>query len=96
MRNSRAIAADEPGRNLSSEARNTTAFAISSDVPNLPRGTMLLTMAVEVSSSRNPGVSIKPGLIAFTRMRRCLRSVVHEIAATETPYEPPSAPTALF
>ena len=45
---------------------------------------MLLTMArvswsvsVEVSSSCNPGVSIKPGLIAFTRMRRCLRSVVH-------------------
>jgi hypothetical protein len=26
---------------------------------------------------RNPGVSIKPGLIAFTRMRRCLRPAVH-------------------
>jgi hypothetical protein len=40
--------------------RRSIAFAISSDVPNLPRGTMLLTMAwvswsvsVEVSSSRS-------------------------------------------
>jgi hypothetical protein len=35
------------------------------------------SVSVEVSSSRNPGVSIKPGLIAFTRMALCLKSVVH-------------------
>src|SRR5712691_3357178 len=61
---------------LSSDARNTTAFAISSGVPNLPSGILLdiiflrcSPVSVEASSSLSPGVSVEPGLTAFTRMR---------------------------
>src|SRR5216683_138784 len=76
---------------LSSDARNTTAFAISSGVPNRPSGTMLLIIfrrcspvSEEASKALNPGVSIEPGLTAFTRMRRGLRSVVHVRANERT------------
>ena len=68
---------------LSSEARKTAALAISSGRPSLPNGTVALMLfkrscptGEEPSSSRRPSVSIGPGLIAFTRMRRALRSVV--------------------
>ena len=71
--------------------RNTTAFAISSGVPNLPSGTLLEIICLrccpiseEDSSSLSPGVSIEPGLTAFTRMRRCFRSVVHVRANERT------------
>ena len=37
-------------------------------------------VSVEASKSLNPGVSIEPGLMAFTRIRRCFRSVVHVLA----------------
>src|SRR6516162_8984797 len=30
----------------------------------------------DASASLNPGVSVRPGLTAFTRMRRCFKSVV--------------------
>src|SRR5262245_57179372 len=35
-------------------------------------------------SSANPGVSIEPGLTAFTRMRRCFNCVVHVRANERT------------
>src|SRR3989454_5226859 len=76
---------------LSSDARNTTAFAISSGVPNLPSGTVLeiifkrcWPVSEEPSSSFSPGVSVAPGLTAFTRMRRSLRSVVNVRARERT------------
>src|SRR4029077_4325694 len=69
---------------LSSDARNTAAFAISSGLPSRPSGTVLLMLFKRScpvgelpKSSRSPSVSIGPGLIAFTRMCRALRSVVH-------------------
>jgi hypothetical protein len=68
----------------SSEARNTTALAISSGVPSLPSGTLLemffnrcWPVSEEPRSPLSPGVSIEPGLTAFTRMRRSFKSVVH-------------------
>src|SRR3989454_546480 len=76
---------------LSSDARNTTAFAISSGVPNLPSGTVLeiifkrcWPVSEETSRSFSPGVSVAPGLTAFTRMRRSLRSVVNVRAKERT------------
>src|SRR5437899_3597216 len=54
---------------LSSDARNTTAFAISSGVPRLPSGTVLAIVLArcwpaseEPRSSFSPGVSVAPGL----------------------------------
>src|SRR2546426_6360742 len=38
----------------------------------------------EASKSRAPGVSIEPGLTAFTRMRRAFKSVVHVRANERT------------
>jgi hypothetical protein len=67
------------------------AFAISSGVPNLPSGTMLVIIfrrsapaSEESGKSFNPGVSIDPGLTAFTRMRRSFKSVVHVRANERT------------
>src|SRR2546430_6321016 len=40
-------------RNRSSDGRNTTTFAISSGVPNLPSGTMLASGSVVSSCRRN-------------------------------------------
>ena len=74
---------------LSSEARNPTALAISSGVPNLPSGTRVASLcqrgspaSAEATRSCSPGVSIGPGLTAFTRMRRACRSVV-QVRANE-------------
>src|SRR4029077_734387 len=74
---------------LSSEARNTTAFAISSGVPRRPSGTVFeiiflrcFPVSEEASSSLSPGVSIGPGLTAFTRIRRSFKSVV-QVRANE-------------
>src|SRR6266566_8852242 len=68
-----------PGR-LSSDARKTTAFAISSGLPSLPRGTVLESIlirsrpvSVDARSSFSPGVSVEPGDTALTRMWRALR-----------------------
>ncbi|PYQ48997.1 MAG: hypothetical protein DMF78_19615 [Acidobacteria bacterium] len=76
---------------LSSEARNTTAFAISSGLPSRPSGTMpaiafrrCSPAPVDAASSVSPGVSMGPGLTAFTRMRRSFRSVVHVRANDRT------------
>jgi hypothetical protein len=78
-------------RDFSPTARNTTALATSSGVPNLPSGTALEICVrrcsptpEEASKSLNPGVSINPGLIAFTRMPRTFRSVVHVRANERT------------
>jgi hypothetical protein len=67
------------------------AFAISSGAPNLPSGTALEIISlpcwpvpVEASRLLNPGVSMKPGLTAFTRMRRSFKSVVHVRANERT------------
>ena len=72
-----------------SDARNSTAFAISSGVPNLPRGVLLeiiflrcSPVSEEASRSLSPGVSMVPGLTAFTRMRRSFKSVV-QVRANE-------------
>jgi len=40
--------------------------------------------SVEAYFSLNPSVSITPGLIAFTRIRRSLKSVVHVRANERT------------
>src|SRR5262249_1970645 len=76
---------------LSSEARNTTAFAMSSGVPSLPSGMLLESIfkycspdPLEAVRSLSPGVSIGPGLTAFTRMRRSFKSVVHVRANERT------------
>src|SRR5437870_9725885 len=68
----------------SSEARNTTALAISSAVPSLPSGTLVeiifkrcWPVSEEPRRPLSPGVSMEPGLTAFTRMRRSFKSVVH-------------------
>jgi hypothetical protein len=71
---------------------NITAFAISSAVPNLPSETVLeiifarcSPVCEETSRSLSPGVSMKPGLTAFTRMRRSFKSVVN-VRAKRTLY----------
>jgi hypothetical protein len=68
---------------LSSDARNTTALAIYAGVPSLPSGTWWKApfkrcwpASAEASRSFSPGVSVTPGLTAFTRMRRPFKSVV--------------------
>jgi hypothetical protein len=38
----------------------------------------------DASTSLNPGVSVRPGLTAFTRMRRCFKSVVQVRAKERT------------
>src|ERR1700686_3550899 len=60
---------------LSSEARNTTAFAISSGCPNRPIGTVAIMAALNCLISSAffpkeliPGVSIGPGLMVLTRI----------------------------
>src|SRR5439155_17320268 len=67
------------------------AFAISSGVPNLPSGTVLeiifkrcWPVSEEASRPFSPGVSVAPGLTAFPRMRRSLRSVVNVRAKERT------------
>ena len=64
---------------LSSDARKTTALAIPSGVPSLPSGTKVDSVfrrcsatPVDATRSFSPGVSMGPGLTAFTRMRRSL------------------------
>src|SRR5262249_41157770 len=59
----------------SSDARNRAAFATSSGVPIRPIGTAAMTFALNSSSCSlvppamlPPGVSIGPGLMAFTRI----------------------------
>src|SRR3984885_15995908 len=76
---------------LSSDARNTPALAISSDVPMRPIGTEDTRPAVICWSwsgfwakPLTPGVSIGPGLTAFTRILRSFRSFVHERANDRT------------
>ncbi len=89
---------------LSSDARNTTALAISLAVPGLPSGILSDIMFKRCSPglpSRilsdimfkrcspaalpcHAGVSINPGLTAFTRMRRSFKSVVHVRANERT------------
>ena len=67
----------------SSEARNTAALATSSGAPSLPSG-VAAAMNFRRSSPTcdeakrlvRPGVLMDPGLIAFTRIRRCFKSVV--------------------
>lgn len=72
---------------LSSDARNTTALAISSGVPSRPSG-MLVEIVFLASDpgtiSLKAGVSVGPGLTALTRMRRSLRSAVHVRANERT------------
>src|SRR5436190_2199444 len=65
----------------SSDARKTTAFAISLGAPNRPAGTWFWMEAAVAfrSASDNPsllykGVEIGPGLTAFTRMPREISS----------------------
>jgi hypothetical protein len=67
----------------SSDARNTTALAISSGLPSRPIGTAVdsafsrcCPVSDEAINSPKPGVSVDPGDIAFTRMRRDFKSVV--------------------
>src|SRR2546422_8965958 len=74
---------------LSSDARNSTAFAISSGVPRLPSGTVLAIVLArcwpaseEPRSSFSPGVSVAPGLTALTRMWRSFKSDV-QVRANE-------------
>ena len=72
---------------LSSDARNTTALAISLAVPGLPSGILSDIMFKRCSPAALPchaGVSINPGLTAFTRMRRSFKSVVHVRANERT------------
>ena len=70
-------------------ARNTAAAAISSGVPSLPSGVAAPIIlrrcspaGEDASSPFKPGVSIEPGLIALTRMRRGFKSVV-QVPANE-------------
>ena len=68
---------------LSSDARNKTAFATSSGLPIRPSGIVFKRVVFICSSSNKrlrTGVSVGPGLIALTRILRCLRSTVHERA----------------
>jgi hypothetical protein len=58
-------------------------------VPSLPSGTMVEIIFLgcspaskEASRSLSPGVSMEPGLMAFTRMRRSFKSVV-QVRANE-------------
>src|SRR5215510_14724236 len=76
---------------LSSEARKTTALATSSDVPSLPSGALVRIAfkpsrpaPADATASFNPGVSMRTGLTAFTRMRRCFKSVVQIRAKQRT------------
>src|SRR5437660_5355393 len=66
------------------EARNTTALAISSAVPSLPSGTLLeiffkrcWPVSEDPTRPFSPGVSMEPGLTAFTRLQRSFTAVVH-------------------
>src|SRR6266446_8897528 len=66
-------------------------LAISSGRPKRPRGTVAAIIfarcwpvSEEASSSFSPGVSVAPGLTAFTRMRRSFSSVVHVRANERT------------
>src|SRR6266404_77233 len=75
----------------SAGGRNPTALAISSGVPSLPSGTLLeiafkrcSPAPVEATRSFSPGVSMGPGLTAFTRMWRSFKSVVHVRANERT------------
>src|SRR5258708_4471767 len=68
----------------SSDARKTTALAISSGFPSLPSGTTFeiifnrcCPVSEEPTSSQSPAASVEPGLTALTRIRRLRRSVAH-------------------
>src|SRR5437660_6557985 len=68
-----------------------TALAISSGVPSLPSGTLLeiifnrcWPVSEDARRPLSPGVSMEPGLTAFTRMRRSFKSVVHDRANNES------------
>ena len=57
-----------------------TAFAMSSGVPTLASGILLEIVFKRCSPASvecHAGVSVNPGLTAFTRMRRSFKSVVH-------------------
>jgi hypothetical protein len=67
------------------------AFATSSGVPSLPSGTLLAIDfrrsapdGEQASRSFKPGVSVEPGLTAFTRIRRVLRSVGYRFDPSRT------------
>src|SRR5258708_32560434 len=72
----------------SSDARKETALAISSGLPNLPSGTFfarssfILVSASPCCQVSKIGVSICPGLMVFTRMRRSFSSLV-QVRANE-------------
>jgi hypothetical protein len=76
---------------LSSEARKTAAAVTSSALPKRPMGIWeVAKFANWVTSSfvkpdfPNIGVSIGPGLMAFTRILRSLRSEVQDLAKERT------------
>src|SRR5208282_2984230 len=81
----------------SSEARNNTAFATSSDSPIRPIGMVDTIRATTSEDSRlASGVLIGPGLTTFDRIRRSFRSVVQvrtkeRIAALLAAYTPNAA-----
>ena len=86
----------------SSEARNSAALAISSDVPMRPMGTLETIRAM--ASGGAPlakGVSVGPGLKTFERIPRSFNSTVQahtklRIAALVAPYtQNPGVPLML-
>src|SRR6202007_1751900 len=78
----------------SSEARNSTAFAISSGSPMRPIGMVDTIRAMASAGCPSiAGVSVGPGLITFERICRSLRSEVQvrtkeRTAALVAPYTP--------
>ena len=81
-----------PSRNSHHQRRETRLLlAISSGSPSLPSGTTFeiifnrcCPVSEEPSSSLSPGVSVEPGLTAFTRMWRLRKSVAHVRANERT------------
>src|SRR5207244_2620815 len=78
-----------PGCSCCRRMRKKPPLAISSGVPNLPSGTLSEIIflrssptSAEASRSLSPGVSMEPGLTAFTRMWRSFKSFV-QVRANE-------------
>ncbi|GAA6614474.1 hypothetical protein NUACC26_002530 [Scytonema sp. NUACC26] len=70
---------------LSSDARKTTALAISSGVPTLKSGIALTWLSTNPTPKHSVlGVGITPGLTAFTRILRSLRSSIQLRAKERT------------
>ena len=68
----------------SSATRNTTAFANSLGISNLPSGALLESIfqrcsAAPAQATRlfSPAISMRPGPTGFTRIRRPFESVIH-------------------